>query len=58
VKTKTRILEEIYDTVMNNDQYQKEFNFAENPDIYPYLDYAINEIVLDINNKSYVLKIQ
>jgi hypothetical protein len=58
VKTKTRILEEIYDTVMNNDQYQKEFNFAENPDIYPYLDYASNEIVLDINNKSYVLKIQ
>ena len=58
VKTKTRILEEIYDTVMNNDQYQKEFNLAENPDIYPYLDYASNEIVLDINNKSYVLKIQ
>jgi hypothetical protein len=58
MKTKTRILEEIYDTVMNNDQYQKEFNLAENPDIYPYLDYDNNEIVIDINNKSYVLKIQ
>ena len=58
MKTKTRILEEIYDTVMNNDQYQKEFNLAENPEIYPYLDYDNNEIVIDINNKSYVLKIQ
>ncbi len=55
---KTKIIEEVYDTLMNNDEYQKEFNFAENPDIIPYLDYATNKIHLDINNKSYVLKIE
>ena len=56
-ETKTRILEEIYDTVMNNDQYQKEFNLAENPEIYPYLDYDNNEIVLDVGDNTYRLHI-
>ena len=55
---KTKIIEEVYDTLMNNGEYQKEFNFAENPDIIPYLDYETNKIHLDINNKSYVLKIE
>ena len=57
METKTRILEEIYDTVMNNDQYQKEFNLAENPEIYPYLDYDNNEIVLDVGDNTYRLHI-
>ena len=57
MKTKTRILEEIYDMVMNNDQYQKEFNLAENPEIYPYLDYDNNEIVLDVGDNTYRLHI-
>ena len=57
METKTRILEEIYDTVMNNDQYQKEFNLAENPEIFPYLDYAKNEIVLDAGDHKYRLHI-
>lgn len=55
---KTRIIEEVYDTLMNNGEYQKEFNFAENPDIIPYLDYATNKIHLDINNKSYIISIE
>jgi hypothetical protein len=57
MKTKTRILEEVYDTIMNNDQYQKEFNLAENPEIYPYLDYDNNEIVLDVGENTYRLHI-
>lgn len=57
MQTKTRILEEIYDTVINNDQYQKEFNLAENPEIYPYLDYDNNEIVLDVGENTYRLHI-
>jgi len=57
METKTRILEEIYDTVMNNDQYQKEFNLAENPEIFPYLDYDNNEIVLDVGDNTYRLHI-
>lgn len=57
METKTRILEEIYDTVMNNDQYQKEFNLAENPEIYPYLNYDNNEIVLDVGDNTYRLHI-
>ena len=55
---KTRIIEEVYDTLMDNGEYQKEFNFAENSDIIPYLDYATNTIHMDINNKSYVLSIE
>ena len=57
METKTRILEEIYDTVMNNDQYQKEFNLAENLNIFTYLDYDNNEIVLDVGDNTYRLHI-